>query len=54
MLEKVMTRDFAAASVMSSLDSIHSYMKNNIPRNNLSQQEYKKFVVIIGEQWLRR
>jgi hypothetical protein len=49
-----MTRDFAIridsllAGVRGSLDSINSYMKNNIARNNISQEEYEEFVALIG------
>jgi hypothetical protein len=50
-----MTRDFALridsllAGVRASLDSVNSYMKNNISRNHISQQEYHELVTMLGK-----
>jgi len=34
--------------VRASLDSIASYMKNNVPRGNLTEEEFKGFAVAVG------
>ena len=34
--------------VRASLDSIASYMKNNVPRGNLTDEEFHSYAVAIG------
>ncbi len=49
-----MKRDFALrvdsllSGVRASLDSIASYMKNNIESGSISEDEFKEFVGLIG------
>ena len=50
-----MKRDFALrvdcslTGVRSSLDSIASYMKSNVPRGNLTDEEFQRYAVAIGQ-----
>lgn len=49
-----MKRDFALrvdcllTGVRASLDSIASYMKNNVSRGNLTDEEFKMYALVIG------
>ena len=49
-----MKRDFALrldsllTGVCGSLDSIASYMRNNVPRGNLTDEEFSKYAAGIG------
>jgi hypothetical protein len=49
-----MKRDFALridsllTGVRASLDSIAHYMEDNVSRDNLTEEEYQKYVVFIG------
>ena len=50
-----MKRDFALridcllTGVRSSLDSIASFMKNNVPKDNLTDEEFKRYARGIGK-----
>ena len=51
---RFMKRDFALrvdclpTGVRASLDSIASYLKSNVPRGNLTDEEFRRYAVAVG------